>query len=390
MLEKRHERISKGGADVRNAEQTALSRACGVASAAFALQGKIGLSEKWLKRASGFLVEEHAEGGVGMAAKEGGVAGHGGKENKCDGNNIPSRDTSGMVNRLKRGHVVSLIDALTGFLDGGKDTGRDATAAAAAAAAGGVLDLRAWSMGKDNDRLQYNGRLAVPKGGMFVEVGSGSGEWARYQAQKAGGSWVCVEKRFDRCWDGFAGAALRHVDGLLFACGDSEAFLKDRVVAGSVAYIVCRFPEPPISSAHGEAWGEEAKGRGHMLAKGFWDAALAALSLDGNATVITDSLEYARLVARSCSAVDGLESVPLTKVMAGDPTPPGGAPRDFAVREVVEGVYVHQSSARRGGGDDAAVSYFDNLWQAGGHTTRYTVVLRKKAGGGRSRATMPV
>jgi tRNA G46 methylase TrmB len=382
VLEKRREEKRPGGGGVGNAEQTALSRACGVASASFALQGQVGQSEKWLERARRFLVEEHEEGKGGFESKGGEVMGNAGKEEKRNGSGMPcSRgdSTSGMVNRLKREHVVSLIDALRGFLDSGKQVvgGSDA-----ASAAGGVLDLRALPyMVEGNARLQNDGRLAVPKGGMRIEVGSGSGEWARHQAQKSGGSWVCVERRFDRAWDGFAGAALRHVDGLVFVCGDSEEFLRDRVVAGTVANIVCRFPEPPVSSAHGEAWGEEAKGRGHMLAKGFWDAAAAALSTNGNATVITDNLEYARLVARCCSAVVGLESVPLTKFMAGDPTPPGGAPRDFAVREVVEGVYVHRSNGRRGGVDGAGMSYFDDLWQAGGHTTRYTIVLRKKAGG---------
>ena len=229
---------------------------------------------------------------------------------------------------------------------------------------------------------------------LCIELGSGFGEWAAYQAKcNPTNNYVAVEMRSDRVGQTFCKAFLSDHESPLrnLCCVGAEcgSFLRNRVKEGCVSKIFVNHPEPPTQTygtnvhilsdiADG---GEEPA---HMLASETLISAAHCLEKNGEIIIVTDNRWYANLICSTVMKVlkshkglmyskkihNGLRCL---EVFRGS---------DDNVEEVIlyEGqpgpiighAAVHQSGS----------TYFDRLWRKGGGShadikSRFIICLQR-------------
>jgi len=161
---------------------------------------------------------------------------------------------------------------------------------------------------------------------VYLELGSGDGEWAVDSAKRArdlgveGVVWVCVELRLDRAVAAHRRVVTNKMHNVLVVCADACALLERGLPGNSIAAIFVRFPQPPprvvaarlakgawVGGGVDEGAGAEDEGADdHLLSRAclahMWRVLLPKACLQ----ILTDSLALARLVAATaaCGGVD--------------------------------------------------------------------------------------
>lgn len=227
---------------------------------------------------------------------------------------------------------------------------------------------------------------------LYLELGSGSGDWACLQAQlNPSGQYVTVELRADRVFQTFAKGMLRDKPLTNLCCVGSEcgSFLRQRIRTGTVDAIFVNHPEPPTQT-HGVNEADQSDEPAHMLNNKMVISSAKCLKPDGRGRliIVTDNLLYAQHICRSVSKL--LSQVDLV----------GVAPREVHDLKRIESFGHGSLNLYEGnpsisvdhyvvkGGPSNGTSYFDRLWRtgAGKHADmkrRYIIALRTK--GGKSR-----
>ena len=150
-----------------------------------------------------------------------------------------------------------------------------------------------------------------------IELGSGFGDWAVYQARsKLERDFIAVELRADRVAQTFSRVVLSETPLTNLCCVGAEcgSFLKMRVRKGSVSTIFVNHPEPPTQTYGGDdaALSRISEGGdepGHMLSSDILIAAVECLEpQDGQLIIVTDNRMYARLIC--ASVVKAMKSRP--------------------------------------------------------------------------------
>lgn len=233
-----------------------------------------------------------------------------------------------------------------------------------------------------------------------LEVGSGGGEWACAQARASKDSalgeqvWATLELRMDRVYDAFVQTVFYQIDNMCVMCGDAHHVLERHIAPNTFQRIVVNHPEPPTQTSRGPVKGLD---NAHMLNKRFLMLCSIAMSPTGLLTILSDNLNYMRLLATSL----GREELRATFESFEEMTEPlPGQPMTWRAFESVGPVCIYEgwpdmrcgffASQSKGG-----VSYFDRLWSTGisrhsASTERYFICLRKAgvrraAGGARKR-----
>ncbi len=224
---------------------------------------------------------------------------------------------------------------------------------------------------------------------LYVELGSGFGEWAVYQAQNNPScDYVAVELRADRVSQMFTKAMLNQSGPLPNICSiGSECghLLRYRIPHGSVSKIFINHPEPPTQTFGSNlsvvrsiaAGGEEPA---HMLNSETLLSATKCLKESiGELIIVTDNRWYAKLI---CST--------LLKLMTSHEQDHGLSNKVFHHNEGVqqvdsfvqnvqgtqrqERVNLYEGKPSKAIGhfvpnnDQSGTSYFDRLWKSGAGT----------------------
>ncbi|KAL7522100.1 hypothetical protein ACHAWX_006782 [Stephanocyclus meneghinianus] len=245
---------------------------------------------------------------------------------------------------------------------------------------------------------------------LHIELGSGSGDWATYQAElNPSDNYVAVELRADRVAQTFSKMVLRNQTrgkssafnnnndykraietGALtnLCCVGSECgiFLREKIRPGTVRTIYANHPEPPTQTSTTDD--EQA----HMLNAETILAAAKCLEPDGRGrmVIVTDNLIYARLLGRTIS-----KTLDRGKLSVAKPNEVSDLRKVESVSVAKNGSFVHiyegkpsssighyipDNSTSVGG-----TSYFDRLWRtgAGKHAEmkkRFIIVVRTMGG----------
>lgn len=179
------------------------------------------------------------------------------------------------------------------------------------------------------------------KNPVFLEVCSGSGEWAVSRAQEDSNSnWVALEIRFERVYDIWSRAVFGLVDNLLAICGDARPVVGECMPEQSIQECFVNFPEPPV-------WAES---KHVLLDAAFFTKVHRALVNDGYLTICTDDEGVCKSTAKELSSIPNLfhstfDTAYSTKV-----------PEDYGT------------------------SYFDRLWKNGERRKRFFFRYRKLMG----------
>jgi len=147
-----------------------------------------------------------------------------------------------------------------------------------------------------------------------IELGSGFGEWAVYQAQaNPSCDYVAVEMRSDRVGQMFSRAYLNNggdpITNLCSVGSECGSFLRTKVKKGSVSKIFVNHPEPPTQTYGAndsilDAIAEGSEEPAHMLTSATLSIAAACLDPDGGEIIIvTDNRWYANLICSSALKV---------------------------------------------------------------------------------------
>ena len=243
---------------------------------------------------------------------------------------------------------------------------------------------------------------------LCLELGSGFGEWAVYQAQhNPSCDYVAVELRADRVSQIFAKAMLSNQSGPLTnlcsigsECGH---LLRHRIPQSSVSKIFINHPEPPTQTFGSNmsalrsiaAGGEEPA---HMLNSETLLSAVKCLKTAGELIIVTDNRWYAKLI---CST--------LLKVITCNQIQPGLCNKAFnknAGIQQVDSFFQNVRGSRRqnrvnlyegkpnesighvapnGENSQGGTSYFDRLWKSGAGThaetqRRFIIAMYKSQG----------
>lgn len=209
-----------------------------------------------------------------------------------------------------------------------------------------------------------------------IEMGSGFGDWAYYQAKnKPHRDFVAVELRADRVAQTFARIVLNSKSMSNLACVGAEcgSFLKSRVRKDSVSTIFVNHPEPPTQTFGGDEAAlarisEGGKEPGHMLSSSIIIAAAECLKPgDGQLVIVTDNRMYARLIC--VSIVKASKSRPglLAPIVLEGMV----FVESFGLVSLYEG-QPGETIRHAPNSDKSGQSYFDRLWQtgAGSHAER--------------------
>ena len=158
------------------------------------------------------------------------------------------------------------------------------------------------------------GQLAQCRRPVYLEVGSGGGEWACAQAAASAGSvdWVTLELRSDRVYHTFLNCIFSNLTNLAMLGGDFHK-VAARIRPGCLGAIFVNHPEPPHqyddggSSSGGSTSQDGTRGGRsdgeHMLTPQFFAAAYRSLEPGGRLTIVTDNQYYARLLLQSVAAL---------------------------------------------------------------------------------------
>lgn len=233
-----------------------------------------------------------------------------------------------------------------------------------------------------------------------IELGSGYGEWMVNQAASLPDrNHVAVELRADRVHQIFAKGMLipaGPLENLAVVGDDCSSFLLERVKPQAVSTIFANHPEPP-TQVHGKSdrdlqtimdGGPEP---GHMLSSRCLIAAGKVLEKKGRMVIVTDNMNYARLL---CATVVRINRQKLSCLRSC-----GAKPKALGLREI-ESFPLNESKAGNGRvvllegqpspkighagskGSEKGSSYFDRLWRTGacGHASsreRYILILEQ-------------
>ena len=177
----------------------------------------------------------------------------------------------------------------------------------------GSLDFRAIFPPKQNTGPGV-GKLTQCRRPVYLEVGSGGGEWACAQAAASADSvdWVTLELRSDRVYHTFLNCIFSNLTNLAMLGGDVHK-VAAKIRPGSLGAIFVNHPEPPHqyddggSSSGGSTSQDGARGGRsdgeHMLTPQFFAAAYRSLEPGGRLTIVTDNQHYARLLLQSVAAL---------------------------------------------------------------------------------------
>lgn len=226
---------------------------------------------------------------------------------------------------------------------------------------------------------------------LYLELGSGFGEWAVYQAQhNPSCDYVAVELRADRVSQMFAKAMLSNKTGpltnLCSVGSECGHLLRHRITQSSVSKIFINHPEPPTQTFGSNmsalrsiaAGGDEPA---HMLNSETLLSAVTCLKTAGELIIVTDNRWYAKLI---CST--------LLKVITCNQIQPGLCNKAFNKNsgiQQVDSFFQNVQGSRRqnrvnlyegkpnqsighvapkGENSQGGTSYFDRLWKSGAGT----------------------
>jgi pentatricopeptide repeat protein len=162
-----------------------------------------------------------------------------------------------------------------------------------------------------------------------LEICSGLGEWILSRCiEEPETLWIASELRFDRSFDIAFSGYLRGVTNVIVCCGDVRdalTFLKE----SSIREIHVNFPEPPACHEG------ESDSSTDLMTGEFIVSVLSKLSIDGNLKIVTDNSRYAE-----------------------------------QLRSRFAGHKVNCRTVKSIG-----VSYFDRMFQRGGKSSRYEIVV---------------
>jgi pentatricopeptide repeat protein len=140
---------------------------------------------------------------------------------------------------------------------------------------------------------------------VYLEVGSGGGEWACAQAAASADSvdWVTLELRSDRVYHTFLNCIFSNLTNLAMLGGDVHK-VAAKIRPGSLGAIFVNHPEPPHQYDDGGGGDGVSRSDGeHMLTPQFFAAAYRSLEPGGRLTIVTDNQHYARLLLQSVTAL---------------------------------------------------------------------------------------
>jgi tRNA G46 methylase TrmB len=233
---------------------------------------------------------------------------------------------------------------------------------------------------------------------LCIELGSGFGEWAAYQAKSNPiNNYVAVEMRSDRVGQTFCKAFLSDHESRLqnLCCVGAEcgSFLRNRVKEGCVSKIFVNHPEPPTqtygTNAHIlsdiAAGGEEPA---HMLASETLISAARCLDKnDGEMIIVTDNRWYANLICSTVLKVlrnhkgllysknihHGLKCVDVFRGPGHDNT------LEVVLYEGQPGPIIGHAAVHQ---SQSGSTYFDRLWRKGGGShadmkSRFIICLQR-------------
>lgn len=264
------------------------------------------------------------------------------------------------------------------------------------------------AVGKNPKAIQDDGYIdfdsIFPKGAndIDIELGSGYGEWIVNQASSMPErNHVAVELRADRVHQMFAKGIL-HPSGplpnLAVVGDDGSSFLQDRVKPKCISNIFANHPEPPTqvqgkSDRDLKTIMDGDAEPSHMLSSGTLVAAGRALQNKGRIVIVTDNMNYARLLCATVVRIYRQRSSSLQSSRL--------KPKEFGMREV-ESFLLNESkpddgrvvlmegqpSSKMGhaisnASSGKGSSYFDRLWRTGAceHAStkeRYVLVLEQQ------------
>jgi len=208
-----------------------------------------------------------------------------------------------------------------------------------------------------------------------IELGSGFGDWAVYQATcNPEQDYVAVELRADRIAQTFARAMLsgKALRNLCCVGADCGLFLRERVEKNTVSTVFVNHPEPPTQTfgSNEEALSKIAQGGdepAHILNSSIIIAAAECLApIKGWLVIVTDNRMHARLI---CASIKKAMTLEPSMIKPACPSNPSKMKRV----EVLWGVSIYEGqpsesirhSVKTSG---SGQSYFDRLWKTGAGT----------------------
>ena len=241
---------------------------------------------------------------------------------------------------------------------------------------------------------------------IYIELGSGSGDWIVSQAfANPSTNYVAVELRADRVAQTLTNLALSQHDkakSTFFAplsnlcCVGAEcgSFLRTRVKSDSISKIFVNHPEPPTQTYGAEddsiAFTIEAQEPAHMLNSNTLFHAAQCLKLhgEGKLIIVTDNLWYARLVCLTLVKLLTRHPKILEQMdLEGDPNL--NLSQLFHVPNsegkvslfVSHGVLLPDVMGIFNVNREEGCSFFDRLWRVGGgrhahKTDRYIIAMQ--------------
>jgi len=240
---------------------------------------------------------------------------------------------------------------------------------------------------RDNQKEDYDG---LP---LYIELGSGSGDWILNQAQQnPQANYISVELRADRVAQTFAKCAFRFlydqnnsdtiqphhriVENVCCVGSECATFLRDLVAPDSITKIFVNHPEPPTQTYGANGTLPEAllesNEPAHMLNSNTIELAARCLKRNGQGQliIVTDNKWYASLLCATIWKVmtanhDLLEQVHFDS-SSGLHVNPESLHSNYNNEVVFYIGHPNESIGHFYGHDGGkGVSYFDRLWRAG-------------------------
>ena len=147
------------------------------------------------------------------------------------------------------------------------------------------------------EKFDDSGKLNLPGQSIKLEIGAGTGEWARSQAKRDKSStWVTLELRSDRVYETFCGIALNHQNNVIAIEGEANNVVENCMPSQTIDWIFINHPEPPERTG-----GESDSNGAHLLTCDFFRQLLRVLKPEGKLTVMTDNLRYGRSLVENIS-----------------------------------------------------------------------------------------